>query len=407
MNRSSPRAYIEELRLSGFRAFENARLRLDDGLTVLVGHNGSGKSTLLDALEFVRDALSDSMENALDRRGGFQALLHRNTRNSDLSIVVKLRLPAGPRPHRSVFDPFEVPFVESGTVFRELRASYGFRLVPKRSGPGFAVQDEFAWVEDQQLPTWNLRVMNVPRSTLVLPLLSDVTTAYRALLVALRSGIRVYNLSPAAIRSEPPVGRASILSRSGDNAGDVLHHLQRNRKELDWLIRHLSAITPDIVSIKARTAAGRRIIQFTQHGANGSKSQFNIGDMSDGTLRGMAVLLSLRQTPTPALTCIEEIEDSVHPAALGVLLDAISASTERSQILLSSHSPEALSHPVVTPERVRVIEWHTGRSQIFLPSQGAHEMSKPPRSVGALLRTNALFPAKKPERIEGDIFANP
>ena len=107
------------------------------------------------------------------------------------------------------------------------------------------------------------------------------------------------------------------------------------------------------------------------------------------------------------LTCIEEIEDSVHPAALGVLLDAISASSERGQVLITSHSPESLSHPAVTPERVRIIEWRNGRSQIFLPSEGSHKMSKPPRSVGTLLRTNALFPAKTPERVQGDIFANP
>jgi len=70
MKADGPRVRIEELRLRGFRAFENARLTLDD-LTVLVGRNGAGKSTILDAFEFVREALSDSLENALERRGGF------------------------------------------------------------------------------------------------------------------------------------------------------------------------------------------------------------------------------------------------------------------------------------------------------------------------------------------------
>jgi predicted ATPase len=223
----------------------------------------------------------------------------------------------------------------------------------------------------------------------------------------LRAGIRAYNLSSAAIRAEPPVSRASTLTRNGDNAGDVLHQLQRNKKDLDWIVRHLSAITPEIAGLKASTAAGRRLIQFIQRRGKSSTSRFNIGDMSDGTLRCLAILLALRQNPTPALTCIEEIEDSVHPAALGVLLDAISASTERGQVLITSHSPEVLSHPAITPERVRIIEWRDGRSQVFHPSPGSHEMSKPPRSVGSLLRSNALFPAKTPERIEGDIFANP
>ena len=39
-------------------------------LTYLVGANGSGKSNFLDALHLVRDALSGSLDNALNERGG-------------------------------------------------------------------------------------------------------------------------------------------------------------------------------------------------------------------------------------------------------------------------------------------------------------------------------------------------
>lgn len=409
MKQTAPPAYIEELRLSGFRAFENARLKFDD-LTVLVGHNGSGKSTLIDALEFVRDALSDSLENAVDRRGGFHALLHRRAKRQELSIAVKMRLPASLWTQwaflqNPLFDFDADPLIEDAPLSPPKRALYGFCLVSRRGGLGFEVRNERMLFEDvTPRLTRPFRHMDATSFALRLPLIAEGHPLLRGLLEPLQRGIRAHNLSPIAIRAEPPVGRASILSRSGDNAGDVLHHLQRDKKNLNWIIRHLSAITPAISSIKARTAAGRRLIQFTQDRGKGLKSLFNIGDMSDGTLRSLAILLALRQEPTPALTCLEEIEDSVHPAALSVLLDAISASTERGQVLITSHSPEALSHPAVTPDRVRIVEWRNGRSQIFLPSPGAQEMSKPPRSVGTLLRTNALFPAKTPELFKGDIF---
>jgi energy-coupling factor transporter ATP-binding protein EcfA2 len=406
MKPNAPRARIEELRISGFRAFENARLQFDD-LTVLVGHNGSGKSTLIDALEFVRDALSDSLENALERRGGLQALLHRGPRSKDLSVAVKLRLPPGPwlRARGPLYDLVEMPSVADAPLPPEPTATYGFRLGPKRGGLGFVVKAESARGNTDHLPAVSLP--SQPSSALGLPLVANMDPLFGALLDALRTGIRAYNLSPAAIRAEPPIGRAGILSRSGDNAGDVLYHLQRHKEDLDWIVRHLSSIIPDVVDIKARAAAGRRLIQFIQRRSGKSISRFNIGDMSDGTLRCLAVLLALRQNPTPMLTCIEEVEDSVHPAALGVLLDAISSSTERGQVLLTSHSPEVLSHPAITPERVRLVGWRNGRSQIFHPSPGTRKMSTPPRSVGSLLRANALFPAKTPELIEGDIFKVP
>jgi len=410
------RVHIEELRLSGYRAFENARLQLDD-LTVLVGRNGAGKSTLIDALEFVRDALTDSLANALERRGGVQALLHQGAHDAkEFSVVIRLRLSRAYLHEiaRLTKLPMGPNILRDGAVM-----TYGFSIGSKRGGLGFAVKRELARSEPEEILPFDIanqglvsslhRKSSILTTALALPLTAEYHALSRALLDALKTSVRSYRLSPEAIRAEPPIRSASILSRSGSNAGDVLHHLERNKTDAAWISKHLAAIVPGVVRVRSKTAAGRRLIRFHQR-YNKSKTAgvvFDIGDMSDGTLRGLAILLALRQKPTPALVCIEEIEDSVHPAALGVLVDAIAASTSRCQVLLTSHSPEALSHPAVTPERVRVVEWREGSSQLFRLSPGAEEMSRPPRSVGKLLRTNALFTATDAERVEGDFFAAP
>jgi predicted ATPase len=417
----STRVHIEELRLAGYRAFENARLQFDD-LTVLVGRNGAGKSTLIDALEFVRDALSDSLANALDRRGGILALLHHGSRKAkELSVAVRLRLP--PEALLELWNRTELPGSRPALDDDESAlVTYGFRIVPKSGGLGFEVKAEVARAPKQGFARTTGKRIHVigsdvsgpygafgtSRDALALPFMADHHTLYRALLDALKTSVRAYTLSPAAIRAEPPISGASILSRSGSNAGDVLHHLERNKSDAAWIAKHLSAIAPGIVKVRSDTAAGRRLIRFHQRigRSKTAGAVFDVRDMSDGTLRCLAILLALRQQPAPTLVCIEEIEDSVHPAALGVLLDAIAASTSRCQVLLTSHSPEALSHPAVTPERVRIVEWDEGRSQVFRLSQGAREMSQPPRSVGKLMRTNALFTARDSDRVEGDFFAS-
>ena len=48
-------------------------------LTYLVGANGSGKSNFLEALHFVRDALSSSIDNALNERGGLAEVRRRSS----------------------------------------------------------------------------------------------------------------------------------------------------------------------------------------------------------------------------------------------------------------------------------------------------------------------------------------
>jgi len=390
----------------GFRAFENARLSLGD-LTVLVGRNGAGKSTLIDAFEFIRDALTDGLESALERRGGISALMHRGERTRrELAMAVKLRLSSRyvqevadePGLGSAYWNPSSGDWDQS-----DVSVIYGFRIHLKRGGSGFAIKQEgvrFANEMGVQIPRLFSSI------SLELPLFAQTDLRLRALLRALRTSIRAYNLAPSAIRAEPVIGRTVVLQRDGGNAGDVLHQLEKNKKEVTWVVKHLAAITPGIVGIKTGTAVGRRTIRFLQRVGSKSRVNFNIGEMSDGTLRSLAALLALRQNPAPAIVCIDEIEESVHPAALGVLIDAAMATTERCQVILTSHSPEALSHPAVTAQSVRVIDWHEGQSRIFRLSPGAEESSKPPGSVGKLLRTNALFTARSPEQIEGNIFGN-
>src|SRR5690242_19682853 len=126
------RVRIEELRLAGFRAFANARLSLDD-LTVLVGRNGAGKSTLIDAFELLREAVTDSLDSALERRGGLRALLHRGPKEtSQLAIAVKLRFPADLADSRLHEEPLLFDPTKGDSV-----VVYGFIVQARPGGMGF------------------------------------------------------------------------------------------------------------------------------------------------------------------------------------------------------------------------------------------------------------------------------
>jgi predicted ATPase len=133
--------------------------------------------------------------------------------------------------------------------------------------------------------------------------------------------------------------------------------------------------------------------------------KFDARQVSQGTLRSLGVLLALRQKPAPSVVLIDEIENSVHPSALSVLLDAALASSDGTRVVLTSHSPEVLSHPAVTGERVRVVEWRDGVSKIFRLSRETQKSVNEIDTVGWMLRSNALWTGPKPDTFEGDLFA--
>jgi AAA domain, putative AbiEii toxin, Type IV TA system len=119
--------------------------------------------------------------------------------------------------------------------------------------------------------------------------------------------------------------------------------------------------------------------------------QFDASVMSDGTLRSLGILLALRQRPRPSIVLLDEIEDSLHPLAHGVLLDAIDEVSEEFPVVVSTHSPEILNNPVARADRIRVVERADGGSQVLGLSDNVRANLKPPLTVGQLLTSNALW----------------
>lgn len=390
------RVEIEEIRLRNFRAFENARLRLSD-LTFVLGRNGAGKSSLLDAVEFLREAVEDSLPNALDRRGGLGKVRRADAEgDSRFSPIMGLAV---------------VLSVKLGD--RTLSALYGFQLVPLDSdahysvkealyfapgGPRFTRHEESFWSSLKSIdPT-------PPRMRLVLPLILGVDSLWAAVGEAL-AGLRSYQFDPSVIGSLPPIDAGTRLARSGVNAGDVLRHLE-GQPDQRWIEQHLAAFTDGVVKVHTQAILGRRLLLVDQD-TGGRTQTFDATQISQGTLRALAVLLALRQQPRPSLVLIDEIENSVHPGAVAVLVGAAEALCGDLRIVLTSHSPEVLSHPACTGDRVRLVEWQAGRSRIHRLNDETREAVSPLNTVGDMLRSNTLWPAEESEKIEIDLLHLP
>src|SRR5262249_28520444 len=101
--------------------------------------------------------------------------------------------------------------------------------------------------------------------------------------------------------------------------------------------------------------AGFLVVQF-RHAVAGKKGPakwFSVGQESDGTLRVAGIITALLQEPPLTLVGIEEPELTVHPGALPLLYDYLRQAKRRSQIVITTHSPELLD--LVDPAEVRVV----------------------------------------------------
>ena len=78
--------------------------------------------------------------------------------------------------------------------------------------------------------------------------------------------------------------------------------------------------------------------------------------LSDGTLRWLALLTILLNPSPPPLVCIEEPELGLHPDMVPTLAKLLKESSERMQLIVTTHSAELIEEFTSSPESVVVCE---------------------------------------------------
>ena len=86
--------------------------------------------------------------------------------------------------------------------------------------------------------------------------------------------------------------------------------------------------------------------------------------LSDGTLRYLCLLAILCDPEPPPLICIEEPELGLHPDILPKVADLLRAASERTQIIVTTHSDILVDAMTDCPDVVVVCEKHEGKTEM-------------------------------------------
>lgn len=88
---------------------------------------------------------------------------------------------------------------------------------------------------------------------------------------------------------------------------------------------------------------------------------FHVSQLSDGTLRFIALATALLQPSPPATILIDEPELGLHPQALDVLANLILQAQQRTQLIVSTQSAPLLN--AFEPDQIVVIDREEGASR--------------------------------------------
>lgn len=375
--------FLTRVVLRNYKSIGQCDVRLGP-LTFLVGSNGSGKSNFLDALHFVRDALANSLDNALNERGGLNEVRRRsNGHPTHFGIRLEFALPDGTAGH------------------------YAFH-VGSASGSGYEVQREecvlqgrgkgpFFEVERGLVQSTSEAVFPATAPDRLALVSASGLPVFRPVFDAL-TGMGFYNLNPKVMRDmqKPQDGR--LLKPVGENLVSVIGHLERTAPtQLLDVQTYLQAVVPSVHGFERKPLGPLETLEFRQE-VVGAKYpwRFLAQNMSDGTLRALGVLTALFQgNPDyrPTVVGIEEPETALHPGAAAALREALVKASGSTQIIVTSHSPELLDDCSIDPSQVRAVVAQGGETGIAtLDSASQSVMRDQLFSAGELLRLSQLAP---------------
>lgn len=217
-----------------------------------------------------------------------------------------------------------------------------------------------------------------------------------------------YNVSPDQVRVFQPPDAGDLLARDARNMASVIRRMAAEQPDaLERVTQFLQAVVPGIVGVESVPVGHMLSLVLTQH-VEGARDPWRFGaiTMSDGTLRALAVLVALSQ---PAirdvpLVGIEEPETALHPAAAGLLFEALLAATRHTQVLVTTHSPDLLDHSELEPDQLLAVVATAGRTQLAPIDEASRDaMKRRLYTGGELLRSSQLAPdqdAKVPRQLE-------
>ena len=360
---------IRRIKLRNLLSFGPNVQELELGpLNVLIGPNGSGKSNLIEAFGLLQAAPKD-LPKPIRKGGGIVNWLWKHKLNeSTVELEFVIDNPSGQQPIRH-----RISFTETGQRFELIEETienehpydghnkphlfYDFRdgratLNYRNSGPN-SPDYRLLRLEEVSVDQSILTQRKDPNHYPELTYLGDVL-----------GKMRIYREWSFGRYTAPRVPQSAdlpndFLAENANNLGLVLNRLKREptvkNRILDALSQLYEGVTDFDVIIEGGTV--QTLLQEDDISVPATR-------LSDGTLRYLCLLAILHHPSPPPLVCIEEPELGLHPDILPGLAALLREASERSQLVITTHSDVLVDAFTDTAESIVICEKHNGQSEL-------------------------------------------
>jgi len=388
---------ITQLDIEGFRSLRKVSWRPGD-LNVIIGPNGSGKSNLLRFLELIAVSAQGRLGKYIQSSGGMSPIVWDGVASS-----IKFTMETTPEGGDLGPEHYELELTRLGSgssykVEKELLInSYKSRKGVKKRPFKFLeriAKAAFVFDEGEHKFTTPEEFVADEESLLSIasgPFINNhFIPPFQKGLASIAVYHDLHTNKDASVRQSAISRMEKRVDPDGQNLISVLHTLYTGDRDFKNDINSAmqAAFGDDFEELVFPPEADQRIQMRIRW--KSLKREQSAAELSDGTLRFL-FLLTVLASPTPApIIAIDEPETGLHPSMLPLVAEyAIDAST-RSQVILTTHSPQFLDAFAGTRPTTTIAKWENGETTLKTLEGEALEYWLKEYSLGALFKSGEL-----------------
>ena len=336
---------VREIHAASYRSLRSIRFPTGR-LTVFVGANGVGKTNLYRALQLLQASAAGTLARELAAEGGMQSAFWAGKRRAGQPARITLSAGFGevtegspaysyevqigvPPPGGPGAFPLEPDIKEEALLFHHRgRAT---KLLERRSRAVMARDAEGKRTE----LSGELLASETALGSFNEPQRFPEIHAIRQMMLDWRFYHGLRTDAESALRRPCLAVATPTMASDGSNLAAVLAtliHIRRDTVALDRAIE--DAFPGAVLSVPLPEREASFGMVFPDH----PRRVFEAMELSDGTLRYLALAGALLSLRLPAFVALNEPESSLHPDLLEPLARLIAQASERTQIWLVTHS---------------------------------------------------------------------
>jgi predicted ATPase len=360
---------LHSIRLTNLLSYGSEGVSLDlEPLNVLIGPNASGKSNLIEAISLLAAAPRDLLKPLRQGGGTAEWIWKGGERAEAASLeawvgytdrVLGYGLSFTTAKSRfSLIDEFVRFEARKGTPDRRpplpRRDIYGYnqgmpkamtRVIPEnKESPPLIVTSQLEEISPEQ------SILSQLKGADTYPELTYLGNVFAGM-----AFFREWNMGRfAASRLPQKVDLPDdFLLENASNLGLVLNGLQNRRVTKRLILENLQKFYEGVEDITTKVQGGT--IQIFIH-EKGLEEAVSASRLSDGTLHYLCLLTILLHPEPPPLICIEEPELGLHPDIIPIVAELLIEASQRTQLIVTTHSDTLVSALSEIPEAVVVCE---------------------------------------------------